>query len=213
MNFFMELGQYMTENSGELLGMTIDHIIMVVYGMALALLVGIPLGILAAKYERLAPLIISLTNILQLVPSIAMLAILMLYLGLGFETMVVGLFLYSLMPIVRNTYVGLKEVDASIMEAGRGSGMTAFQLLSKIQFPLSLPFVMAGLRVASVIAIAVACIGPYIGADGLGKEIISGISLQSNVKIYAGAIPATLLALIADFILGKLEKKTKHQTA
>lgn len=203
----------MTENSGELLGMTIDHIIMVVYGMALALLVGIPLGILAAKYERLAPLIISLTNILQLVPSIAMLAILMLYLGLGFETMVVGLFLYSLMPIVRNTYVGLKEVDASIMEAGRGSGMTAFQLLSKIQFPLSLPFVMAGLRVASVIAIAVACIGPYIGADGLGKEIISGISLQSNVKIYAGAIPATALALLADFILGKLEKKTKQQIA
>lgn len=203
----------MTENSGELLGMTIDHIIMVVYGMALALLVGIPLGILAAKYERLAPLIIALTNILQLVPSIAMLAILMLYLGLGFETMVVGLFLYSLMPIVRNTYVGLKEVDASIMEAGRGSGMTAFQLLSKIQFPLSLPFVMAGLRVASVIAIAVACIGPYIGADGLGKEIISGISLQSNVKIYAGAIPATALALLADFILGKLEKKTKQQIA
>ncbi|MBY7144382.1 ABC transporter permease [Virgibacillus sp. NKC19-3] len=212
MNFFIELGQYMMENSGELLGMTMDHIIMVVYGLALALLVGILLGILAARYERLAPVIISLTNILQLIPSIAMLAILMLYLGLGFETMVVGLFFYSLMPIVRNTYVGIKEVDPSILEAGRGSGMTAFQLLSKIQFPLSLPFVMAGLRVASVIAVAVACIGPYIGADGLGKEIISGISLQSEVKIYAGAIPATILALLADFILGKLEKKTTHQT-
>jgi len=209
----MELGQYMTENSGELLSLTIEHIIMVVYGILLALLVGIPLGILAAKYEKLAPVINSLTNILQLIPSIAMLAILMLYLGLGSETMVVGLFLYSLMPIVRNTYVGIKEVDPSIMEAGTGSGMTGFQLLSKIQFPLSLPFLMAGLRVASVIAVSIACIGPYIGAGGLGEEIISGISVMSGVQIYAGAIPATILGLFADFVLGRLEKKTKHQTA
>ena len=213
MNFLMELGQYMAENSGELLTMTVDHIVMVAYGIGLALVVGIPLGILAARYERLAPVINSLTSILQLVPSIAMLAILMLYLGLGFQTMVGGLFLYSLMPIVRNTYVGIKEVEASIIEAGRGSGMTVFQLLTKIQLPLSLPFLMAGLRLASVIAIAVACVGPYIGAGGLGKEIMSGISLQSDVKIYAGAIPATLLALLADFTLGKLEKKTNHQAA
>lgn len=213
MNFLMELGQYMIENSGELLSLTVEHIIMVVYGILLALVVGIPLGILAARYHKLAPVIISLTNILQLIPSIAMLAILMLYIGLGSETMVVGLFLYSLMPIVRNTYVGIKEVDPSITEAGRGSGMTAFQLLSKIQFPLSLPFLMAGLRVASVIAVSVACIGPYIGAGGLGGEIISGISVMSGVQIYAGAIPATILGLLADFVLGRLEKKTKHQVA
>lgn len=212
MNFLMELGQYMIENSGELLAMTVDHLVMVLYGIGLALLVGIPLGIIAARFEKLAPVINSLTNILQLIPSIAMLAILMLYFGLGFQTMVIGLFLYSLMPIVRNTYVGIKEVEASILEAGKGSGMTAAQMLTKIQLPLSLPFLMAGLRLASVIAIAVACIGPYIGAGGLGREIISGISLQSEIKIYAGAIPATVLALIADFVLGRLEKKTKHQT-
>lgn len=213
MNFLTELSQYIVENSGELLTMTVDHLIMVVYGLALALVIGVPLGILAARFDRLAPIINSLTYVLQLIPSIAMLAILMLFLGLGFKTMVVGLFLYSLMPIVRNTYVGIKEVDESIMEAGKGSGMTALQMLMKVQLPLSLPFLMAGLRVASVIAVAVACIGPYIGADGLGREIISGISLQSEVKIYAGAIPATILALLADFILGKLENKTKYQTA
>ncbi|WP_087972193.1 ABC transporter permease [Oceanobacillus rekensis] len=213
MNFITELGQYMIENSSELFALTVEHIAMVAYGIFFALLVGIPLGIIAAKYEKLAPIIISITSILQLVPSLAMLAILMLYFGLGFQTMVIGLFLYSLMPIVRNTYVGIKEVDDSIIEAGKGSGMTAFQLLTKLQFPLSIPFLMAGLRVASVIAIAVACIGPYIGAEGLGKEIISGISLQSDVKIYAGAIPATIIAIIADVALGKVEKKTKQRMA
>ncbi|MGP4040802.1 ABC transporter permease [Gracilibacillus sp. D59] len=213
MSFLQELGQYMLDNSDLLLELTIEHILMVIYGITLALVIGIPLGIIAARFERLAPFIISLTNILQLIPSLAMLAILMLYFGLGFQTMVIGLFLYSLMPIVRNTYVGIREVDDSIMEAGKGSGMTPFQLLAKVQFPLSIPFVLAGLRVASVIAIAVACIGPYIGAEGLGKEIISGISLQSEVKIYAGAIPATLLAIVADLALGLLEKKAKKRMA
>lgn len=213
MNFLTSLSQYMMENSSELLSLTLEHLLMVAYGIGLALLVGIPLGILATKYERLAPIILSATSVLQLIPSLAMLAILMLYLGLGFQTMVICLFFYSLMPIVRNTYVGIKEIKDSIIEAGIGSGMTSFQLLTKVQFPLSIPFLMAGLRVASVIAVSVACIGPYVGAEGLGKEIISGISLQSDVKIYAGAIPATLLALIADFALGKLENKTKQRMA
>src|SRR5699024_7601026 len=190
-----------------------EHILMVAYGIGLALLVGVPLGIIAAKYERLAPFIISVANILQLIPSLAMVAILMLYFGFGFKTIVIGLFLYSLLPIVKNTYVGLKEVDESIIEAGIGNGMTTFQLLWKVQFPLSIPFLMAGLRLAAVIAISVATIGPYIGAGGLGKEIVSGISLQSDVKIYAGAIPATLIALLADYLFGKIEQKTKKKIA
>lgn len=213
MEFIIELAQYMAENSSELLSLTGTHIIMVVYGILLALLVGIPLGIIAARFEKLAPIILSVTNILQLIPSLAMLAILMLYFGLGFNTLVIGLFFYSLLPIVRNTYVGIKEIDESIIEAGTGVGMTPFQLLMKVQFPLSIPILMAGLRVAAVIAISVACIGPYIGAGGLGKEIISGISLQSEIKIYAGAIPATLLAIIADLVLGLFEKRAKQRTA
>jgi len=213
MNFITELGSYMIENMDELLALSIEHLLMVVYGIGLALVVGVPLGILAAKFEKLAPIIISITNVIQLIPSLALLAILMLYFGFGFNTVVIGLFLYSLLPIVKNTYVGIKEVDDSIMEAGVGNGMTSLQLLYKIQFPLSIPFLMAGLRLAAVIAISVATIGPYIGADGLGREIISGISLQSDVKIYAGAIPATFMAIIADFILGKIEKKTKSRIA
>lgn len=212
MEFLKELYEYMSEHSEEFLEMAGTHVLMVIYGLALALVVGIPLGILAAKVEKLAPVILSITNILQLIPSLAMLAILMIYFGLGFQTMVYGLFFYSLLPIVRNTYVGLKELDESVIEAGRGIGMTPFQLLRKVEFPLSIPFLMAGLRVAAVIAIAVACIGPYIGAGGFGKEIVSGISLQNDIKIYAGAIPATLLAILADFILGWFERRTKKRT-
>lgn len=213
MEFITKLVHYIIENYNELLSLSIEHLLMVAYGIGLALVVGIPLGIIAAKFEKLAPIIISLTNILQLIPSLAMLAILMLYLGFGFETIVVGLFLYSLLPIVKNTYVGIKEVDDSIIEAGIGNGMTTFQLLLKIQFPLSIPFLLAGIRLAAVIAISVATLGPYVGAGGLGKEIVSGISLQHDVKIYAGAILATLMAIIADLILGIIERKTKLRLA
>ncbi|MGY0693765.1 ABC transporter permease [Virgibacillus sp. FSP13] len=213
MEFITKLVNYMIEHYSELLTLSLEHLLMVAYGIGLALIVGIPLGLIAAKFEKLAPIIISITNILQLIPSLAMLAILMLYFGFGFETIVIGLFLYSLLPIVKNTYVGIKEVDDSIIEAGIGNGMTTLQLLTKIQFPLSIPFLLAGLRLAAVIAISVATIGPYIGAGGLGKEIISGISLQNDIKIYAGAIPATLMAIIADLILGKIERKTKRRLA
>ncbi len=213
MEFIMELGQYMIANYQELLNLAWEHILMVAYGIGLALLIGVPLGVIAAKVNWLAPIILSLVNILQLIPSLAMLALLMLYFGFGFKTVVIGLLFYSLLPIVRNTYVGIKEVDESIIEAGVGNGMTPLQLLYKIQFPLSIPFLMAGIRLAAVIAISVATIGPYIGAGGLGKEIISGISLQSDVKIYAGAIPATIIAILADFILGKVEQKSKKRMA
>lgn len=211
MNFIVELSSYMFDNADELLALSIEHLLMVLFGIGLALIVGVPLGIIAAKHEKLAPVIISITNVIQLIPSLALLAILMLYFGFGFKTVVIGLFLYSLLPIVKNTYVGIKEVDDSIIEAGIGSGMTSLQLLVKLQFPLSIPFLMAGLRLAAVIAISVATIGPYIGADGLGREIVSGISLQSDVKIYAGAIPATLMAIVADFVLGLVEKRTKSR--
>ena len=213
MEFFVDLFNYVINNFNELLFLTIEHLLMVVFGIGLALIVGIPLGIIAAKFNKLAPIIMSIVNVLQLTPSLAMLAILMLYFGFGFQTVVIVLFLYSLLPIVKNTYVGIQEVDSSIVEAGTGIGMTKFQLLTKVEFPLSIPFLMAGLRLAAVIAVAVATLGPYIGAGGLGVPIVSGISLQSSAQIYAGAIPATVIALVADFILGKIENKTKEKLA
>jgi len=212
MEFIIELMHYLMENYSELISLTIEHILMVIYGISLAFIVGVPLAILAVKVERLAPVILSLANVLQNIPSLAMLAILMLYFGLGNTAVIIGLFFYSLLPIIRNTYVGLKEVSGSVLEAGKGVGMTSFQLLTKIQLPLSLPFLVAGLRVAAVIAVGVASIAPYVGGGGLGKEIVSGIAQRSDIKILAGAIPAALLAIIADFVLGFIERYAKKRT-
>ncbi|HEX7065995.1 MAG TPA: ABC transporter permease [Bacillales bacterium] len=213
MTLIMDLVQYTADNWGYILALTWDHILMVMVAVGLALIVGIPLGIISARFEKAAPVILNFANFVQITPSLALLAVMLLFFGLGFMAAVAALFLYSLLPIIRNTYVGLREVNPHLLEAGTGFGMTAFQLLTKVQLPLSFPFLMAGLRVASVIAVGVASIAPYVGADGLGELIIAGISTQNTVKIYAGAIPAAMLAILADIFLGLTEKRAKRKTA
>ncbi|HZG58691.1 ABC transporter permease [Paenibacillus sp.] len=204
---------YLTKNSGTILGMTLDHIAMVALGLGLALLVGVPLGMVSARRERLGRWILGAANVIQVFPSLALLAMLMIVLGLGFKTVVVGLFLYSLLPIIRNTAVGLKQVEKGVTEAGRGLGMSPWQLLWKVQFPLSLPYLMAGIRVAAVIAIGVATIAPLIGGGGLGKEIYAGINFRNDIRIFAGAVPAALLAIAADTLFGRWEKKLNARNA
>ncbi len=206
-NVIMGLAGYIQENWLQLLSLTWSHIAMVLCGLGLALVVGVPLGILCARNERTASFVLAAANVVQVLPSLAMLALLMIFLGLGFKTIVVGLFLYSLLPIIRNTYVGLKQVDSGLLEAGKGVGMSPLQLLAKVQLPLSLPFLAAGLRLAAVIAIGVATLAPLIGGDGLGREIYSGLNLRNSIKIYAGAIPAALLAILADLLLGRMQAK------
>lgn len=203
----MKLIDYVMNNGGMLLGLLWDHMLMVFIGLLVALAVGIPLGIVSSRNEKWAAVILNTANMLQVFPSLAMLVLLMLVFGLGFYTVTIGLFLYSLLPIIRNTYVGLKEVDKSVMEAGRGVGMNYWQLLLRIQMPLALPYLMAGLRVAAVIAVGVATIAPLVGGDGLGREIYAGINLRNDTRILAGAIPAALLAIIADWGLGRLQRK------
>lgn len=202
---------YVASHWANLLTLTYGHILMVLTGIMLALIVGIPLGILCAKNKHLATIILGVANVIQVFPSLALLAVLMILLGIGFNTIVVGLFLYSLLPIIRNTYVGLQQVDPSATQAGKGMGMTSFQLLTKIQFPLSLPFMVAGLRLAAVIAIGVATLAPYFGGEGLGREIVSGINLRNPVQIYSGAIIAAILAIIADFLLGRAQKRIEYR--
>lgn len=202
-----KIQEYLAENWTDLLRLTYDHILMVIFGVVLALIVGVPLGILCSRSKKLATVILAVANVLQVVPSLAMLVMIMIFMGLGFKTVVVGLFLYSLLPIIRNTYVGLRGIDSSITEAGTGVGMSPWQVLTKVQFPLSLPFIMTGIRVAAVIAIGVAAMAPFVGGDGLGREIYSGINYRNNIRILGGAIPAAILAVLADFLLGKLQKK------
>ncbi|MDT3765392.1 ABC transporter permease [Priestia filamentosa] len=209
MNFIKELFGYWADNIDLLLLYTGEHLLMVIIAVGLALIVGTLLGIICSRYKRVAPIILTLANVVQVIPSLALLAVLMLYFGLGFYTVVIGLFLYSLLPIIRNTYVGLEEVNKTTVEAGHGIGMTYFQILTKVQLPLSMPFIMAGLRIAAVIAVGVATLAPIVGGDGLGREIFSGINSRNTIRIYAGAIPACIVAVIADIVLGKLERKMK----
>lgn len=204
---------YFFSNWSHLLELTIEHIIMVLTGLGLSLIVGIPLGVISAKNERLGKVIITIASFIQVFPSIALLGILMIVLGLGFKTVVIGLFLYSLLPIIRNTYTGLKEVDPSISEAGQGVGMTSMQLLMKVQLPLAVPFLLAGVRVAAVIAIGVATLAPFVGGDGLGGDIMSGINSRNTNKIYSGAVVAALLSVFADWALGKTQQRLERRTS
>ncbi|MCM3748371.1 ABC transporter permease [Paenibacillus pasadenensis] len=185
----------------------VQHVQMVTLGVLLALAVGVPLGILCMKSRWLARLILAVTGMLQVLPSLAMLVLLMLWMGLGNSTVTAGLFLYSLNPIVRNSYVGLQQVSGSLIDAARGLGMSRWQQLWRVRVPLALPYMMTGLRVAAVIAIGVATIAPLVGGDGLGREVYAGINGQNPLRIYAGAVPAALLAIAADIVLGVLQRR------
>jgi len=207
MDALLTFFEYFSNNWLRILDMIYEHILLVLFGVLLALLIGIPLGVLCTRSKRLETFILATANLIQVIPSLALLAVLMILFGIGFKTVVIGLFLYSLLPIIRNTYVGLKEVEESSIEAGQGMGMTNFQLLLRVKIPLSLPFVLAGLRIAVIIAIGVATLAPFIGGEGLGREIIAGINVRDSNKIYAGAIIAAALAVLVDFLLGRLQKR------
>ncbi len=177
------------------------------YGVLFAALVAIPLGIFIARYRKLSPWVFSLANVIQTIPALAMLAVLMLVMGLGANTVVFSLFLYSILPILRNTYTGITNVDHSMLESGRGMGMTRNQLLRMVELPLALSVILGGIRTAMVIAIGITTIGTFIGAGGLGDIIIRGTNAANGAAIImAGAIPTAMMAIIADILLGGLEK-------
>lgn len=177
------------------------------YGVLFAAVVAIPLGIIIARYRKLSSWVISLANIIQTIPALAMLSVLMLVMGLGTNTVVLSLFLYSLLPILKNTYTGITNVDNFLLESGKAMGMTKFQVLRMVEIPLALSVIMAGLRTALVIAIGIATIGTFVGAGGLGDIIVRGTNVTNGSSIIlAGAIPTALMAVGADLIMGWLER-------
>ncbi|WP_425590608.1 ABC transporter permease [Fictibacillus enclensis] len=184
------------------------HFLMSAYGVLFAAIAAIPLGILIARYHRLAGWVISLANVIQTIPALAMLAVLMLVMGLGTNTVVFALFLYSLLPIIKNTYTGIRNVDHAMLESGKAMGMTKFQVLRMVELPLAISVIMAGLRTALVITIGIATIGTFIGAGGLGDIILRGTNATDGTSIIlAGAIPTAVMAVLADVIMGWLEKR------
>ena len=194
----------------EVLLLTLEHLEIVVIAILIAAAIGLPLGIMMTRNARLSRPILAFANVVQTVPSLALFGFLIplpIIGGIGTRTAIVALVLYSLLPIIRNTFTGISGVDPAIREAGRAMGMTDAQLLWKVEIPLALGVIFAGIRVATVIAVGVATIAAAVGAGGLGMFIFRGVSMVDSRVILAGAIPAAALALVADFGLGAIQKR------
>ena len=203
---FKSMLDFLRQNAHKLLDQTLTHIGLTFVSLLLALLIGVPLGILISRRQRLASGVLGVAGVLQTVPSVALLGFLIPVMGIGVGPALVALFLYALLPIIRNTYVGITEVSPVVREAARGVGMTNNQVLRNVELPLALPVIFAGVRTATVINVGVATLAAYVAAGGLGEFIFSGIALSNTNMILAGAIPAALLAIGFDFGLARLQR-------
>lgn len=206
----MNIWQFMMQNRTEVLELTLEHLWLVGISTLLAVLVGIPLGILITRWPVLNKPVLGGANIIQTIPSLALFGFLLPAPWIGARAdrlAILALTLYALLPLIRNTYTGIKGVDRAVVEAGRGMGMTDRQLLWQVEMPLALGVIIAGVRVAAVISVGLATIAAAIGAGGLGEYIFRGLAMVNNQVILAGAIPAALLAILADVSLGWLEKR------
>jgi osmoprotectant transport system permease protein len=206
----MNLYQFMLQNHVEVLELTLEHLWLVGISTIFAVLIGIPLGILITRYPALNKPVLGGANIIQTIPSLALFGFLLPAPWIGERAdriAILALALYALLPMIRNTYVGIKGVDRAVIEAGRGMGLTDRQLLFQVELPLALGVIIAGVRVATVISVGLATIAAAIGAGGLGEYIFRGLAMVNNQVILAGAIPAAVMALLADLSLGWLEKR------
>lgn len=194
----------------EIARLTFEHLWLTVFAMVLAAAIGLPLGILLTRHERLARPIIAVTNVIQVIPSLALFGLLLPVPWLGENAArlaILALTGYALLPIVRNTYAGIRAVDPALIDVAQAMGMTDSQRLWKVELPLGASVILAGLRTATVTCVGVATIAAAIGAGGLGELIFRGVASVDNGLVLAGAVPAALLALLADSLLGALEKK------
>ena len=208
MNLFQQFIAYFQENGGYVFAQFVRHFLISIYGVLFAAIVGIPLGIWISKKMRMADWVIRIANIIQTLPSLAMISILMIGMGLGVNVVILTIFLYSLLPIIKNTYTGMRQVDRNTLDVGKGMGMTSWQRLYMIELPLSVSVIMAGIRNALVVAIGITAIGAFVGAGGLGDIIIRGTNATNGASIIlAGALPTALMAIITDLGLGFIERR------
>lgn len=197
---------FVQEHADKLLLQTAQHIGLTLASLFIAIVVGVPLGIVITRKKRMASAVLGFAGILQTIPSIALLGFMIPLAGIGMVPAIIALFLYALLPIVRNTYTGINEVSAAVKEAAVGMGMSSMQILVKVELPLAIPVIFAGVRTATVINVGVATLAAYIAAGGLGEFIFGGIALNNTNMILAGAIPSALLAIGFDVALGAVQK-------
>lgn len=196
---------FLQTNGVELLSKMGEHFFISFVALLLGTLVAVPLGIALTRSEKLSQYVISFVSILQTVPSLALLALMIPLFGVGKLPAIVALFIYSLLPILRNTYIGILGVRSDIVDAAKGMGMTSQQQIWTVKVPLAAPVIMSGIRLAGVYVIAWATLASYIGAGGLGDYIFNGLNVYDQEMIIWGTIPVTILALLTDFLLGKVE--------
>ncbi len=203
----MELIQFVTEHWGEIVEKIIEHISLSFAAVGLACLVGIPVGFLIVNHKKAAGIVLNIANVIQTIPSLALFAFAMPIFGIGSKPAIFALFLYALLPIIKNTLIGIRNVNPATIKAAVGMGMTKFQVMFKVEVPLAVAVIMGGVRIATVTCIGITTIATLIAAGGLGDFIYRGLSMYNQPMILTGAIFSALLALIADFLLGLLEKK------
>ncbi|MFV0504856.1 MAG: ABC transporter permease [Lachnospirales bacterium] len=202
-----ELIIYISNNLSLIFEKTLEHLALSFSAVVLACAVGIPVGFLIVNHKKLANWVLNIANIIQTIPSLAMFAIGMSFLGIGAKPAVFALFLYALLPIIKNTLLGINNVNPSVIRAAVGMGMSKWQVMFKVEIPLAISVIMGGIRIAAVSCIGATTIATLIGAGGLGDFIYQGLSMYNIPMILTGAIFSAILALITDFGLGKLERK------
>ncbi|MCG3400097.1 ABC transporter permease/substrate-binding protein [Staphylococcus massiliensis] len=196
----------LAERKSELLQVLIEHIQLSFIALLIAGLIGVPLGILLTKTKKISEIVINIAAVLQTIPSLALLGLMIPLFGIGKVPAIIALVVYALLPILRNTYTGIKEVDGSLVEAAKGIGMKPLRRLTKVELPIAMPVIMAGIRTAMVLIIGTATLAALIGAGGLGDLILLGIDRNDASLILIGAIPAAILAILFDFVLRYLER-------
>jgi osmoprotectant transport system permease protein len=205
----MSFLQFILKHRLEITTRSLEHIRLVLWSMMFSIVIGIPLGVLLARHPRLRAVILGTNNVIQTIPSLALFGLLLPIPWLGVRAdrlTITALTLYALLPIVRNTYTGISGVDPSVLEVATGMGLTPRQILWHVEVPLAFPVLLGGVRVATVITIGVATIAAAIGAGGLGEFIFRGLAMVDNNVILAGAVPAALMALLADGSIGLLQR-------
>ncbi len=197
----MSFWTFFVKNIDEILLRTLEHLQLTVVSVGIAILIGVPLGLLLVHFYRAAPSVQYILGVMQTIPSLALLGFLVPIVGIGFKPSVIALVIYSLLVIVQNTIIGIKQIDPAIIESATGVGMKKWQILFKVQIPLALPVVITGIRVATVTCVGIATLVVAIGAGALGTFIFRGLNILDNNMILAGAIPSALLAVLLDTIL------------
>ena len=198
--------RFFTENSADILLKTWEHFYISFSALLLGVIIAVPLGIMLSKTKTVAKIVLTVTSVLQTVPSLALLAIMIPFLGVGKVPALFALCIYSLLPILNNTFIGMQSVNQNIKAAGTAMGMTPLQSMRMVELPLAMPIIMSGIRLSAVYVISWATLASYIGAGGLGDFIFNGLNLYKTELIVGGALLVTALALLVDFLLSRFER-------